>query len=350
MAAIPYFLIYLTPIVAAIGWWLGGVGLFATPLYLFVAIPIADLLAGHDTHNPDDADARGNNPLFNLALRGWVPVQMLMLVGVLAWVGGGSATAVELGAAILALGLMNTSIGINVAHELMHRKSKGDRALAEGLMASVSYTHFCVEHVSGHHRNVGTPADPATARLGESVYTFLPRTLWGGVKSAWHLESARTARRKIPAYSWANRRLRYPLFLAMAYVGVALLSGPVGVFVFAAQGAVAFCLLEVINYVEHYGLAREQLPNGRYESVQPHHSWNSDFRLTNWFLFNLQRHADHHAHASRPYWSLRHFPEGPQLPLSYASMVLIALVPPLWRAVMDRRVWIERRRLMSAAA
>ena len=213
MTALPYFLIYLTPAIALAGWWVGGIGLWATPIYLFVAIPIADLLAGHDTANPD-TEARARNGLFDLAVRAWMPVQIGLLATALAVVAGGALSAVEVVALVVALGLMNTAIGINVAHELMHRKTRGDRALAEILMASVSYTHFCVEHVHGHHRHVCTPHDPATARLGESLYAFLPRTLWGGLKSAWEIEGVRTRRRGIPWYSLKNRRLRYPLGLA----------------------------------------------------------------------------------------------------------------------------------------
>ena len=210
MNAIPYFLVYLTPAVALAGWWMGGLGLWATPLYLFVAIPIADLMTGHDTEDPDTV-ARARNPLFDVALRAWMPIQIAMLVVALATVARGELSTVEIVALTLALGLMNTAIGINIAHELMHRKATVDRALAEILMAGVSYTHFCIEHVHGHHRHVGTPRDPATARLGESVYAFLPRTLWGSVKSAWEIESTRTKRRRIPWYSLANRRLRYLL-------------------------------------------------------------------------------------------------------------------------------------------
>jgi len=350
MTAIPYFLVYLTPAIALLGWWFGGIGLFATPIYMFVAIPVADLLSGHDTENPEDAAKRAENPLFNLALRAWVPIQIGLLGGAMWMVSTGAFSTLEFAALTLAAGLMNTAIGINIAHELMHRKSKVDRALAEITMAGVSYTHFCVEHVSGHHRNVGTPMDPATAHLGESVYAFLPRSLWGGLVSAWDIETTRTQRRKIPWYSLNNRRLRYSLTLAAIYVGIGAFFGPLALLFFALQSALAVSLLEVINYIEHYGLYRDQLPNGRYETVQPRHSWNSDFRLTNWFLFNLQRHADHHAHASRPYWELRHFPEGPQLPLSYPSMLLVALVPPLWSSVMDHRVVAERERLVDLAA
>jgi alkane 1-monooxygenase len=240
-------------------------------------------------------------------------------------------------------GVLTVGGGINIAHELMHRSRPLDQALAEVLMTSVSYPWFCVEHVLGHHRNVATPADPATARPGESVYAFLPRTLVGGLRSAWALERDRVRRRKLAPFGPRDRRTRYGAWLVLMYGTLAAL-GWQAVLFFAVQSLVAVLLLEVTNYLEHYGLQRAPLPGGRFERVQPHHSWNSAHRLTGRFLFNLPRHADHHAWASRPYWQLRHWPDAPQLPAGYTTMLIVALVPPLWRAIMDPRVERVRQR------
>ena len=205
-------------------------------------------------------------------------------------------------------------------------------------MTSVTYPHFCVEHVEGHHRNVGTPADPATARLGESVYRFVPRSVLGGLASAWRIERRRAARLGLRRWSWRDRRVRMGLLTAALYAAVALAFGWAGVLFFAAQSAVAVGQLEVINYLEHYGLSRREVGPGRYERVGAEHSWESAHRLTAWYLFNLPRHADHHARASRPYWNLDHSEASPQLPWGYSTVFLMALVPPLWRRVMDPRV------------
>jgi alkane 1-monooxygenase len=214
-------------------------------------------------------------------------------------------------------------------------------------MTQVSYPHFCIEHVHGHHRHVATPADPASARRGENVFAFLLRSITGGLTSAWRIETARVRRLGDQAWSLRDRRLRMPLVAALVYVAVGALWGSAGVVIFFAQGAVAVTLLEVINYLEHYGLTRREIRPGTFERVGPEHSWNSSHRISNQYLFNLARHSDHHYLASRPYEALRHFDEGqaPQLPAGYASMLMVALVPPLWFRVMNPLVdeWAQRR-------
>jgi alkane 1-monooxygenase len=190
---------------------------------------------------------------------------------------------------------------------------------------------------------VGTPLDAASSRLGESLYAYLPRTFVGSFRSAWRIEAARARRLGIPWWSLRHRMTRYLATQAILYT-VLLAVSPLAVVYWAGQGLFAATLLETINYVEHYGLRRRELSPGRFERVQPWHSWNAAHRLTNWVLFNLQRHSDHHFLASRTYPQLRHYDDVPQLPAGYATMILVALVPPLWRRMMDRRVaqWNER--------
>ena len=293
----------------------------------------------------------------------WIPLQIVAVVGIFWRLATDASLTPSLGAvvetpsdvtawapvltfALLALstGLM-TGIGINVAHELMHRRGRPERAGAEILMVMTTYTHFCVEHVLGHHKHVSTPVDPASSRLGESIYVYLPRTLLGGLRSAWRLEGQRVRRVGIPSWSLRNRRLRYALTLLAVYVFIGATVGAVGVVFMALQSAVAMLLLETINFIEHYGLARREIRPGVYERTMPAHSWNASERMTNWFLFHLQRHADHHHLASRPFFALRHIDDSPQMPTGYAGMILLALVPPLWRRVMDPRVlaWQARQ-------
>lgn len=320
------------------------------PTVIFIVMPLLDLVCGRVQRQlvPEAAAKTGRDWRFDLWLWLWVPLELLAIGWFLTHVHRGELPTTTLLACALAFGLV-TGIGINVAHELMHRRGRFERALAEILMTCTTYTHFCVEHVLGHHKHVSTPEDPASSRLGQSLYAYLPQTLLGGLRSAWRLEGARVARVGIPRWSLRNRRLRYPLVLAVVYASIFLYAGVEGVIFFALQSAVAMVLLETINYIEHYGLSRRRLPSGRYERTTPAHSWNASERLTNWFLFHLQRHADHHHLASRPFYALRHIEESPQLPTGYAGMIVLSLVPPLWRRVMDPRVEAWRTHSLTSA-
>ncbi|HQR69174.1 MAG TPA: alkane 1-monooxygenase [Burkholderiaceae bacterium] len=237
----------------------------------------------------------------------------------------------------LAVGAVTGGLGITIAHELGHRASKLDRWIAKALLVSVCYGHFFVEHVRGHHVRVATPDDPATAPLGMNVYRFILRSVLGSCAHAWRLEALRLERQGRSRWSVSNWVLSGSL-LSLALLAVAAWSGGgKAALFFLVQSAVAIALLEVINYVEHYGLARRRI-DGRYEPVRAEHSWNADYVVSNWILFNLQLHSDHHAHMQRPYEELRTMPQAPQLPAGYPAMVLLALVPPLWFATMNPRV------------
>ncbi len=347
MSALPFFIAYLVPLSALLGIALGGGWSWSTVVLVFVITPVLDAFLGLNTTNPSrepEGPPPQRDPVFDLALWLWVPTQ-LGVVGWAAWtVAARPLSAAEVAGLVLSVGISSGAGAINVAHELMHRRGRPERALAELLMTTTGYTHFCIEHVRGHHKHVATPLDPASARFGESVAVFLPRTLAGSLASAWRIESERVRSKGRGRLGLGDRRLRYPLVLTLVLAAIWIILGAVGVAFFLVQALVAVVLLEVINYVEHYGLERRLLPSGRYERVTPRHSWNAAHRLTNWYLFNLQRHADHHDVASRPYWLLRHVPDSPQLPAGYATMCLLALVPPLWRRVMDPRVAAWRAR------
>ena len=314
------------------------------PLLIFVALPLIDLVAGRNRAaiTPASAARLGRDWRFDLWLWLWVSLQLVALFGTLAQLRDLVLSTSQLALVTLSMGIV-TGVGINVAHELMHRRGRAERALAELLMTTTLYTHFCVEHVLGHHKHVSTPQDPASSRLDESVFAYLPRTVLGGLRSAWRIETARVQRAQV-AFTLRDRRLRYALEQVAVVVVAGLLGGVVGIGVFVGQAIVAVVLLEVINYIEHYGLKRRELRSGVYERCLPVHSWNASERVTNWFLFHLQRHADHHHIASRPYFALRHIDDSPQMPTGYAGMILLALVPPLWRSVMNPRVqaWRDR--------
>lgn len=313
------------------GWWT-----FLPVLIVFVGVPILDALGGVAEHARVSPDL-DRNSWFKGVTWAWVPVQLGTLVWVLASARTGRFDTYELVGMTLSMGVLGGAVGITFAHELVHRRQRFERALGEILLASVSYTHFAIEHVHGHHRHVATPHDPATARLGESFYRFLPRTFVGSLTSAWRLEIERLARRGKDAFSWSNRMLRYGGTQLLLYPLVWMIAGGTATAVFAGQAVVAFSLLEVINYIEHYGLMRREIAAGEYERIGPRHSWDSPYRLSNWMLINLARHSDHHCAASKRYQSLELAAAAPQLPAGYATMFLLALVPPLWFRVMDRR-------------
>jgi alkane 1-monooxygenase len=303
-----------------------------------------------DPRNPtEQAPDLPARVLFRIATWLAVPVQLAVLL-FMAWQATRPhATTIEIVGCVLSAGTAGGVVGITVAHELIHQPSSVDRFLGRVLLACISYLHWAIEHVAGHHRRVATRADPATARLGESLPRFLVRSIAGTYRSAWAIEAARLKRfgDRSPL---GNRVLRWSVVPVIVAAALGLALGPGASLFFFAQSLVAIVLLEIVNYIEHYGLERRQVAPDVYERVSPLHSWNASHRLTNALLFNLQRHSDHHVWPRRPYFALRHHDQSPQLPLGYAGMALLAMVPPLWRRVMDPRVAAHRARLMATVA
>jgi alkane 1-monooxygenase len=273
-----------------------------------------------------------SRPWFAWCLRLHVLWQALLLA-LGAWLAKDApwAAAVALG---LGVGGITGSQGITFAHELGHSRSRIDRFCAWLLMSSVLYAHFMVEHYRGHHPRAATPDDPASARFGESLWRFLPRTLAGSVASAWQLEARQLTQRR---WSWRRSPLLWAtLAQAAGLLLIAATLGPTALLFWLVQAAYAVFLLEAINYIEHYGLVRGQT-NGQREPFAMHHAWNADHALTNSLIANLQRHSDHHMHAWKPYATLDALP-GPQLPTGYAGCLFLASVPPLWFAAMHPRI------------
>lgn len=319
------FLLALTAAAAApTGHWLGA---YWYPFLVYwVVVPVLDMLIGRSARPSSDEEMRRleTNPFFRFVLHAWVPLQ-LGLIGWGAWlVGSGGVTGADAVLFTLAVGLATGGVGITIAHELGHERPALDRFLSRVLLASVSYGHFTVEHNRGHHVRVATPEDPASARYGEAFWAFLPRTVAGSLRHAWQLERAEVL---LP---WAAT-----VAIAIA-LGIAF--GPLAAAFFFGQSAMAITLLEAVNYIEHYGLQRRRLADGRYERPSARHSWDAYEWLSNAFLVHLQRHADHHLNPMRPYAALQPQAESPKLPTGYAGMVPLAFVPPLWFAVMNPRV------------
>lgn len=333
LVAESWFLVQVTGI--DLFWWFG-------PIMTFLVIPVLDHLVGADAENPpDSALARLENDRFYRWVNFlYLPGQYLSLIfACWMWAGGGWVDM----SFVDKLGLMFTvgiigGIAISTAHELGHRRAGLERRLSKLALAQTGYGHFFVEHNRGHHARVATAEDPASSQLGESLYAFIRRSVTGGARSAWQLERARFTRIGTSPWSFRNDvlnawALTVVLFTVLiVWFGVGVLPWLIG------QAVVGFCMLEAVNYLEHYGLRRQKLADGRYERVRASHSWNSNTIVANICLFHLQRHSDHHAHPLRRYQTLRHADEAPQLPSGYATMILIAMVPPLWRRVMDWRV------------
>lgn len=340
MRVAPFALGYAYAIVVALGLAYGGAWTLAPAILTFVVLPVLDAFVGVSWWNPNaDDEARLRADLgFRILTWAWVPVGLTLTILALGAFADPARTLGERIALAAGVGLMNGVVGITYAHELVHQPARFEQFLGEVLLTMVSYPHFRVEHVFGHHKHVGTPRDPATSRRGESFYAYFARTVPGQARSAWQLERERLVRGSKPA--WRNRLVWYACALAAVYAAIVFVFGGAATALFALQSIVAFASLEVVNYVEHYGLARREVVPGRYEPAAPRHSWNAGNRVSNWVLINLARHSDHHAVASRRYQLLRTYDgaEAPQLPYGYGSMFLLALVPPLWFRVMNPRL------------
>jgi len=341
MKPYPFLIIFLLPFSVWLGYRLGGGYNFLTPLFVFGLIPLLDIVLGVDRRNPgpEEEKSLGEDRAFRLITWVCAPVQVAMVVWAAYVVTRQSLTALETLGLVLSVGISSGALGINVSHELVHRiNNRFEPFLGRLMLLTVGYMHWALEHVKGHHRMVATPEDPATARAGESFYAFWPRTVAGGFRSAWDIEAGALEKKGKSAWSAGNPVLRYLALEAAFVLALAWAFGGWAILFFLAQSLVAVSLLEVVNYVEHYGMLRKKLPDGRYEKVTPLHSWNASHRVTNYFLFNLQRHSDHHAGPARRYQTLRHFEESPQLPNGYAGMVVLAMIPRLWRKIMDARL------------
>ncbi|SDX65353.1 alkane 1-monooxygenase [Marinobacter mobilis] len=309
------------------------------PALVHGVIPALDRIIGDDQSNPPESAVSQleNDKYYGRIVKAFIPTQYAMtFLG--AWLASRKKTPMSdrIGIA-LTVGAVN-GIGINTAHELGHKGSRLDKLLAMAALAPTGYTHFVIEHNYGHHKRVATPEDPATSRMGESFWKFLPRTVVGGIKSAVEIEKARLARRGKGFWSRDNELLQGWAMTAGLFGAVTLTCGTRGLAFMTAQAAYGASLLEVINYLEHYGLKRQQDEDGKYERTKPEHSWNSNHIVTNLFLYQLQRHSDHHAHPTRSFQALRHFEDAPQLPGGYASMLLPAYIPSQWFELMDKRV------------
>ena len=334
MPALPiaaYGLVHLTGL--SLFWWIG-------PIILFIILPALDMLIGRTDDNPPDSErARLEaDKYYRWITYLFLPIQYVSLVfSCWVWATQGLGLVSNLGLA-LTMGVVS-GIAINTAHELGHKREENERWLSKIALASSAYGHFYVEHNRGHHVRVATPEDPASSRLGENFWlSFLPRSVWGSLTSSWHLEAKKFARHQQSPWTWRNDILQAWAMTVVLFGALVIAFGWAVLPWLVVQAIVGFSLLEVVNYLEHYGLKRGRRDDGRYERVDPRHSWNADHTVSNLLLYQLQRHSDHHANPVRRYQTLRHFEESPQLPSGYGTMIVVATIPPLWRAIMDPKV------------
>jgi alkane 1-monooxygenase len=329
----------------AIGMWrLTGWGawFWIGPIVILGVVPAIDLVAGLDRSNPPDdvIEALEKDRYYRWITYLFLPIQYAGFVGAFWVMTHYDLSVLDRVGIALSIGCIG-GIGINTAHELGHKKEANERWLSKIALAQSFYGHFYIEHNRGHHVRVATPEDPASARMGESFYQFWPRTVAGSLRSAWDLEKKRIARRKQHPWRLSNDVLNAWLMSAVLWGAMIALFG-VGITPYLVlQAVVGFSLLEVVNYMEHYGMLRQKVGVGereRYERVDPSHSWNSNNIATNVLLYHLQRHSDHHANPTRRYQALRDYQESPVLPTGYAGMIVLAAVPAVWRRVMDPRV------------
>ncbi|MFC9894699.1 alkane 1-monooxygenase [Nocardia sp. NPDC127579] len=327
--------------VAPVWWWIG-------PILVYGLLPTLDLFFGPDGQNPPEEvmEQLEHDKYYRYCTYAYIPLQLASLTAAcylwtatdLSWLGidGGLGLISKIGLAI-SMGAMG-GVGINTAHELGHKKDSLERWLSKITLAQTAYGHFYIEHNRGHHVRVATPEDPASARMGETFWAFLPRSVWGSLRSSWELERARLQRLGHSPWTPRNDILNAWAMTVVLWGALALAFGPMVLPFLALQAVYGFSLLETVNYLEHYGLLRQRTASGRYERCTPEHSWNSDHIVTNIFLYHLQRHSDHHANPTRRYQTLRSMDGAPNLPSGYASMIGLAYFPPLWRRVMDHRV------------
>jgi alkane 1-monooxygenase len=309
---------------------------FLGPALVFGLFPLLDMAIGLDPTNPPDSVLKflEQDRYYRWCTYVFIPIQYAGLAFACWMWSNGELTVVE------SIGLMLTmavvgGIAINTAHELGHKRANSEKWLSRVALAQTGYGHFFIEHNRGHHVKVATPEDPASSRLGEGFWAFLPRTVVGSLRSSWGIETARLDRMAERHLSRHNDILTAWAMTIGLFAVLTIAFGWIVLPYLVAQAVIGFSLLEVVNYLEHYGLLRQKKEDGRYERCRPEHSWNSNNVASNVLLYHLQRHSDHHANPTRRYQALRHVEEAPQLPTGYAGMIVLAWFPPLWRRVMD---------------
>ena len=334
-----YLLAYTIPLSALIGIQWGGFWSYTTVLYAFGLIPLWEALVAPNSSKLSDTAVQ--NRLANRFFDGMLYFNLILVYSILIYglwfLTQTTLKTYETIGYVLSFGIVLGTNGINVAHELGHRDTKIERLMAKILLLPAFYMHFYIEHNFGHHLNVGTPKDPATSKKNQSVFSFWLTSVLGQISSAMEIQKKLLQNRTAGFFSIYNDFFYYQLFQLIYLITVGYFFGLWGALIALCIALVAVLLLETINYIEHYGLVRESKGN-RYERVTPMHSWNSNHAVGRLVLYELTRHSDHHHRASKKYQILESIEESPQLPFGYTTSMLIALVPPIWFKMMNKRL------------
>lgn len=334
---LPMGLIPLAWLTALIGGW----SVLLLPVVTWYLFSLLDAVVGLELGNADPSATDDDLYWYRMITTVWTPLQFLTVFGLIWYVpqAGHLGTWERIGV-FFGVGVITGTVGINYSHELMHQKAKLERWSGDILLAMVLYSHFRSEHLLVHHRYVATPKDVVTARYNEGFHRFYPRVLKESLISAFRAEQGMLARKDLPWTHLSNPFFKYWALQAGFVMLATVLGGWSGLGLFVLQAGVAIWQLELVNYIEHYGLTRKHLGDGKYEHVHPHHSWNASHKASNWLLINLQRHSDHHYKPDRRFPVLQTYgpSEAPQLPFGYPVMTMAAMIPPLWRRMMNPRV------------
>jgi alkane 1-monooxygenase len=338
--ALKYLLVLSLPVAAGVSFYLDGIWTFTAMIYSFGVIPLIEIAVGTDHTNLKSAEKEilSKDRVYDMLLYAIVPVVIGMMIWFLISINQQDLLWWEIAGRVTAMGMICGVMGINVAHELGHRTNKGEQFLAKVLLLSSLYMHFFVEHNKGHHRNVGTPGDPASARFNEPIYLFWVRTLVMSYLSAWKIQNQERARKSYSFFSPRNEMFWYQLIQVALLGSIFWFVGWFSVLCFVGAALMGALLLETVNYIEHYGLVRKKVSEFRYEDVRPVHSWNSDHIIGRLMLFELTRHSDHHYQSQKKYQLLESMDTAPQLPVGYPGMMVLSLFSPLFFRIMNPRV------------
>lgn len=340
-----YLLAFSVPLIGFIGFYFQGIWSYAALIYAFGFIPIAELLLPTDEKNYDAAavENRLQNKFFDAFLYLNVPIVYGCLAYVMYLIVTKNLSLFEIVGLILSLGVILGANGINVAHELGHRKTFFEKILGKLLLIPSHYTHFYIEHNHGHHLHVSTPNDPSTAKYNQNLYSFWFQTITGTYIKAWQIQIKLNQTEGRKFYAFKSDMFWFTI-IQLCYLGFGLyFFGALGFIVLLFAGIVGLLLLETINYIEHYGLKRNQLPSGRFERVTEKHSWNSNHVVGRIVLYELTRHSDHHYKSQKKYQILEYHDESPQLPFGYPTSMVLSFFPPIWFSIMNKRVPSEMK-------
>lgn len=341
-----YLAAFSLPLSALIGLVLQGYWSFFTPIFAFVIIPIIEIILPVNAENLDETAIakKSKSSFFNWLLYANIPMVYGLVIWFLYTISATTYTSTyEIVGLTISIGIVVGANGINVAHELGHRRNQFEKTLGKLLLLPALYMHFYIEHNFGHHQNAATDEDPASAAYNQTVYSFWFTSAIRQYVSAWKLQLQLLKNMQKSFLSIKNDLLWYTLFQSLYLIIVFKLLGIFALGIAIGIAVMAVMLLETINYIEHYGLRRTKRASGRYERVTEIHSWNSNHVLGRVLLYELTRHSDHHYKAHKKYQLLAYHDSSPQMPYGYPTSMVLSLIPPLWFAIMNKRIPAEMK-------